>query len=665
MPTILFTEEASTHKTGIKMKARIERGRIKIQLEAVEESIWLPQKEELFRLIGSSNSVKDDERQVSCALSVHNFKKLRKLGCGLSQDTHTQEVIKLMKLDWDLYTRESECGNATKEGLEWCKDYVFKKKPYPHQILGFQFLHSMSRPALFGDCGTGKTFMVLTYGESLMQKEKWCFLVICPVNLIRHVWITDADKFTNLSCLGLREDSVVRVKVADFDKGADKKDPAAKKKARRRATLRRNKLLKERFQKDAEIYVLNPENLRTDPKEKLVKELLKRKIKEGYKVCLVIDESSKLKSRTSRTYKALKRLRAFCEECIIMTGTPSPNGILDLWAQFSVLDDGLTLQKSFTDFRSETHTLEPMYGVTYKDSKGVKQTVTTWKPKREAPGEVYATIKNRMIRFRTDDCIDLPPVRILVRDVPLSKEQADVYDDMENMLYTELEGEPSTAKIAVGKLIKLREITGGFIRTDKGKDIQIGKTVPKLLEMDMLLEQSIADKLGDDGPPSKALIWANYRWECKTLVERYKKKYNARGLFGGISASAKDKAIERFKNDPKSRLLVCHPASVGHGLTMTEANFAFYYSLSYNYEELYQSYRRINRPGQDRPMTYYFLVAPDTIDEELLEAMRAKKDLSDLITDGKFDRQSFLNHRKDQRNETFDIGWSVGPEQTT
>lgn len=649
------------------MKAAVIRGRIRVFLDAIEEDIWLPQKEEIFRQIGSANEVKNkekkiEEKQISIALSVQNFQKLKGMGCKLSTDEHTKSTIQTMRVDWDLYTRESEAVKAAKEGIQFCKDYTFKMKPYDHQLVGFQFLHSMDRPALFGDCGTGKTFMVLTYAESLMQKEKWCFLVICPVNLIKHIWIKDGGKFTDLELLGLRSETVAQVLVRDFDKDVDRKDPEEKKKARRRANLRHGKVLKELFDNDADIYALNPANLRTDPKEKRVKDLMKRKIKEGYKWCLVIDESSMLKSRTSRTYKALKRLRALAESCIIMTGTPSPNGMLDLWAQFSLLDGGSTLQPSFSDYRLDTHELKPLWGCTYKNRKGEKQQVETWRPKRGAVNEVYTTISKRMIRFRTDDCIDLPPSRTLVRYVGMNKEQTDAYEDMETMLYTELEGEPVTAKIAVGKIIKLREITGGFLRTDQGKDVQLGKKIPKLLEMDELLEQSIADKMGDEGRPSKAIIWANYRWECKTLIERYEKKYRARGLFGGVTVNAKDKAIGEFENDPRARLLVCHPASVGHGMNFTAANYAFYYSLSHNFEETYQSYRRTLRPGQDRPMTYYFLVTQDTIDEELLAANKGKKDLSDLITDGKFDRNSFLNHRKESRNAEFDFSWSVGNE---
>jgi SNF2 family DNA or RNA helicase len=227
----------------------------------------------------------------------------------------------------------------------------------------------------------------------------------------------------------------------------------------------------------------------------------------------------------------------------------------------------------------------------------------------------------------------------------MNQAQTEAYEAMEEMLFIELEGVPVTARVAAAKLLKLREITGGFIIADDKREIPLGADAPKMIELDTLLEQSIADKMGDEGPPNKAIIWAQYQWECKTLIKRYGKRYGAKGLFGGISNGAKDAAIKAFKHDDACRVLVCHPASAGHGLTLVEANYIFYYSLSYNFEEFYQSYRRTARAGQRRAMFYYFLICPGTIDEELKEAIRAKKNLSDLITDGQFNREELIGKR--------------------
>lgn len=631
--------------------------------------------EKLSAKIGSLCFVDKRPREMSCALSPHNLRKLRIFGCDLSEEAVTRKIVKNMRAELDAYLVESERANKVKEGLILYPNYEFKKPPYQHQELGFQFLHAISKAALFGDCGTGKTFMVLTYADSLLKAGcPMAFIVICPVNLIEHVWGDDAKSFSDLKCVGLRESATPYLKPSDFDDPKDppmdRKERAAlrrtraedkswKRKARRKSNARHKLKVEERFKTEADMYVINPENLRTDVKEKRVLDLCKRLKKEGKDICFIIDESSKVKTRTSRTYKSLMRIRKQSTQCIIMTGTPSPNGVLDLWAQFSILDGGMTLQPSYVDYRRDFAVEKVLRGTTYTDGAGKQQNVTVWGPRAGAANEVHKIIEPRMIRFRTADCIDLPPERFIMRYVEMTADQAAFYADMEERLFAEIAGQPVTARVAIAKLMKLREVTGGFVIDDDGKPQPFNKDATKMLELDALLEQSIGDKMGDSGPPLKAIIWAQYQWECKTLVERYRKKYGAQGLFGGISSGAKDRAIRDFKTKDRCRILVCHPASAGHGLTLTQANFAFYYSLSYNFEEFYQSYRRIARPGQKRSMTNYLLVAPNTIDEELLDAIRSKKNLSDIVTDGEFDQEGFLNVRGKLGGQV-EFDWDAG-----
>ena len=643
------------------MRAHVEKGKIRITF--AEGDAGTQQLLQVAEHIGSM-SLGDEthgEAGASCTLSVQNFRKLRRLGCKLADDAHTKEVVARLLGEVAEYDAESARIAKAKRGEQLVKNYAFKLPPFAHQKLAFQFLHASKTPAFFGDCGTGKTASFLYFADSLKKfGERWAFIVVCPVNLIRHVWIDDARRFSDLTALSLRTESPPLL-AQDWPKG-DRADPSVRAKAAANAKKRRGTHLKDHYAQDADLYVINPENLRDAPKEKRLLDLCKRKLAEGYQLGLIIDESSKLKNRTSQTYRSLKRIRAYCERCVIMTGTPSPNGILDLWAQFSVLDNGATLHPSFIDYRAEVAREITLRGLSYKGYGGKDVPVTKWEPRPGSAQQVYRTIEPRMIRFRTEDCIDLPPARFIHRDVAMNPQQEEAYADMEEMLFTELEGEPITARVAASKLLKLREITGGFIITDARKEVPLGADSPKMIELDELLEQSIADKLGDEGPPSKALVWAQYQWECKTLIKRYGKPYGAKGLFGGISSSGKDAAIKAFKEDPACRMLVCHPASAGHGLTLIEANYAFYYSMSYNFEEFYQSYRRMTRPGQKRAMTYYFLVVPGTIDEELLEAIRNKQNLSDLITDGKFSRTQLTARRAQPAPTSFT--WEVSPAST-
>ena len=614
----------------------------------------LEQADPIYHQIGSASPQPNKPLLISCALSIDNFKKLKRLGARLSKDPATRAIVARLREQLDEYEKESRLVLEAKNGGVcvydeiYCEDYEFKVKPFSHQVVAFHFLHSTKTPAFFGGCGVGKTAAVLWFAHSLTKQGNWTFLVFCPVNLIEHVWIEDAAKFLadEFKVNSLRESSAPSIRVEDWPDGADRKDKEARKKAYTNAKRRHSKKLVERYTADADMFVINYENVRTDAKEKRITDLVKRRKNEGDNVCLILDESTRFKSRTSRTYKALKRIRAHCERCVIMTGTPSPNGLADLWSQFMVLDEGMTLGPSFTDYRHDTH-----YQFSFKVGPSKNKTVVKWNPKAGSPRIVHAMINPRMIRFHTDDCVDLPPRRFLVRHIDMTKDQRSLYDDMEEYLFTEIDGEPVTARVAVTKLMKLREITGGFVINDYEEQVAIDKVTPKMAELDLLLEQALSPGLIPEGPPTKALVWAQYQWECNTLIARYEKAYGARGLFGGISQGKRDAAIRAFKGDPKCRVLICHPKSAGHGLTLTEASYAIYYSLSYDLEEFEQSFRRNARPGQERKQTYYFLVCPGTIDEELLSAIQRKKNLADVVTDGAPRRTHFVQHRESTPGE--------------
>ena len=182
------------------MEAEIVRGRIRLSFpdeldkQAIENVLA-----RLSEQIGSARLVDKNPRQISCALSPHNFRKLRVAGCRLSQNHSTRKIIAEMRADRNVYLEESKRGDRAKAGEQLVENYKFKAPPFEHQKLGFQFLHSMPNPALFGDCGTGKTFMVLTYADSLIKAGvDVVFLVVCPVNLIQHVWLEDAETFSDL-----------------------------------------------------------------------------------------------------------------------------------------------------------------------------------------------------------------------------------------------------------------------------------------------------------------------------------------------------------------------------------------------------------------------------------------------------------------------------------
>lgn len=598
-----------------------------VTLDHEDDDVTLEQQQMLLSSIGTASVRPGFPPTVRCAMSVVNFRKIREMFPYAKRDRDheiTTNLVSKLRKEKELYDEDSVRGLRAKQGESFGPEYEFKLPPFEHQRIGWSFLHAVKNPALLGDCGVGKTFIAGTWADSIIKAGKpTMFLVTCPVSIIKHAWIADLIKFTDLKATRLHE-------------------PSSYKKKERVAA---------RFAEDSDVYIINPEALIRS--EKQMKALIRRQKKAGKELILIIDESSKMKSEGSKAFKMVKAIRAFASRAVIMTGTPAPNGIPDLWSQFFLLDQGMTLQPKSVDYRHDTMVSFKMK-THNKDDKGNRISITRWAPKAGVANSVYKTIEPHMIRFRSEDCIDLPDKQFLRRDVEMTKEQKSSYAEMRDHLFTEIEGEGVTARIAAVRLMKLRQVTGGFLTTDTGKATAINKDTPKMLALDDILDQVVGRRLGDVGrKPTKAIIWAQYKWECQALNRRYK-KYGARGLYGGISHSKRDDNIEAFMNDDKCTVLVCHPGAAGHGLTLTAANYAIYYSLSYNWDEFYQSARRIARPGQMRPMFFYFLMVKGTIDEVIVKALQKKKNVSDIITDGPF-RRDILDSIQLPGDQSIDI----------
>lgn len=490
---------------------------------------------------------------------------------------------------------EIQAIRRVKKGKYNSTKYSFKFSPYKHQEKGFHFMHAAPRLAIHGDCGTGKTAIAASFSESLIEAgEGGPILVVCPISIIVQSWLKDIEKFTNLKAISIYEPS----------------------------SYKRKEKREKRLATDADIYIASFSLILL-----MEKELRKKKFR-----TIIVDESTKIKNPRSKTFRALLEVAWKADRRYVMSGTPAPNGPIDLWSQFFFIDGGQTLEPSFVDFRNKFYNrIEIGGGKEF------------WTPKRHAPAEVNKLIEPVSIRFRASECLDLPKQVFVTRECPMSKEQARVYKDMAEDLFVQLEsGEPVTARVAISRLMKLREVTGGFIIDDSGEPHQVGSN-PKMSDLDDLLEQALSS--GEH----KALIWIQYRWEAREILKKYKKKYGARGLYGDIPQKDKDKNIDSFLSEDACRILVCHPQSAAHGLTLTVANYSIYYSLSYNFEEYYQSSKRVHRPGQKKTSFYYFLTCPDTIDETLLSCIQDKKNVQDVIVDGKTSAESILGLQGDKK----------------
>jgi len=576
-------QESGPHRMVLSIKGT----RMSIQSDMVELLVEIEEK------IGSAK-VSDGIRGIAtCKASIQNITRIRKIAFGrtratMAKDDETISAVKKMKLELDDYNNEKRQIVDVKRWNVKRKPYEFKFSPYKHQIQGFEFMHASGNGAVFGDPGIGKTAIAASFIESISELgEGLPVLVVCPISIIKQSWVKDFEKFTGLHVVSIYEPSSYK---------------------------RKEKRIK-RLASDADVYIASFSLLRI-----MEKELRQKKF-----ATIIVDESTKIKNPHSNTFRSLKRISWKTTRRYVLTGTPSPNGPMDLWSQFYFLDNGITLEPSLTDFKHQY----------FNKIEFGDRGAAFWRPKAGMSKKIYELTEPRSIRFRARDCLDLPGQVFTVRDIPMSGEQLRVYTEMAENLFVELEsGESITARVAVSKLMKLREITGGFVIDDRSQSHPISSN-PKMDELDELIRQIMATE------ENKALIWIQYRWEAREIIRRFK-EFGASGLYGDVTQKNKDKNVDRFLLDPGSRILVCHPQSAAHGLTLTVANYSIYYSLSYNFEEYYQSSKRIHRHGQDKTTFYYFLTCQKSIDESLLKCIQDKKNVQDLLIDGALDTRSLL-----------------------
>jgi len=560
---------------------------------------------EIENHIGSATVSEKMDSTATCRASIQNITRIRKLTNGraratMAKDDDTRAAVDKMRMDLNDYKEEEKNISNVKNWRNERQSYKFKFSPYKHQIQGFEFMHASSNGAVFGDPGIGKTAIAASFIESMSEVgEGLPVLVVCPISIIKQSWIKDFEKFTDLNVVSIYEPSSYK---------------------------RKEKRIK-RLETEADVYISSFSLLR----------IMEKDLRGKRFATIIVDESTKIKNPQSKSFKSLKRISWKSTRRYVLTGTPSPNGPMDLWSQFYFLDRGITLEPSLVDFR---------YNGFNKIEFG-NNGAAMWKPKAGMSKKIYDLTKSRSIRFRARECLDLPEQVFTVRNVQMSGEQLRVYTEMAEHLFVELEGgESITARIAVSKLMKLREITGGFVIDDKSQSHPISSN-PKMDELNDLVHQIMATK------ENKALIWIQYRWEAREIIKRFK-EFGASGIYGGVTQRQKDINVDRFLEDADSRILVCHPQSAAHGLTLTVANYSIYYSLSYNFEEYYQSSKRIHRHGQDKTTFYYFLTCQKSIDESLLKCIQDKKNVQDLLIDGALDTKSLLglSGKAKKNNET-------------
>jgi len=302
---------------------------------------------------------------------------------------------------------------------------------------------------------------------------------------------------------------------------------------------------------------------------------------------MAVDESTTIKTPSAKRTKAILNLGKMAKYRRILTGSPVTKSPLDLYTQCGFLD-GVQIPKGYKRL-----------------------------------GELSDKLKPFSYRVLKEDCLDLPDKIYIKREVDLTDEQKSTYVTMKSAALAQLNGKMATAPHVLTQIMRLHQITCGHLKNDDDTITEIkNNRISSLLE---ILEEV----------EGKVIIWANYVYDIKRIVKAIGLKYGEDTIvqyYGAIPAEQRQKNIEEFQdlNSPV-RFFVGNPQTGGYGITLTAANNVVYYSNGYDLEKRLQSEDRAHRIGQKKAVTYVDLIAPKTIDEKIVKALRKKINIATEI----------------------------------
>jgi SNF2 family DNA or RNA helicase len=343
----------------------------------------------------------------------------------------------------------------------------------------------------------------------------------------------------------------------------------------------------------ADIYLVNYEAARSDDAE--LRFLLRRR-----PTILVCDESHTAKNAGSRTAWSLAFLRSAAARVWLMSGTPVTNRMEDCYAQVFVADGGRMLGS--------------------KDEFWARYIRRS--DRDSATKELKHALAPILLRRTKDEVLDLPEKVFESRYVELRGEQREMYEAIRRNLYSELKAMPQEVfdralPNVLTRLLRLSQVASNprLVFPDFAGD------PAKVKEIDGLLEDLIVAN------GRKVVLWSHYVRTIEELLTRYR-QYNPVAVYGGIETSARAKAVERFQQEPDAMLFIGNPQAAGTGLTLTAAHYAIYETLTWRYDLYAQSIDRTHRIGQTRNVTYFRVLAHDTIDMEIAESLERKRELA-------------------------------------
>ncbi len=423
---------------------------------------------------------------------------------------------------------------------------------FPHQRIGVGWLIQREATILGDDMGLGKTLTVLAAFDELLSREVVDFLlVIAPNSLVKN-WIREAHQWIpNISILPLPKATKERRKLlASFDL-LDSKDLT-------------------------QGLVLNYEAARLPEVNESLVELCSTR-----RVMLCLDESQRIKNPLSKTFQAISVIAERCPRRVLLSGTPTPKNISDIWSQMHVVDQGERFGSNFYQWLGSVAELGNQYS---------EVAVRRFIPNRV--NQTIGRVREVMLRRSKESVLNLPEKLFSIRDIELKGAQRDRYEEIRKELrlkMTSLSGKVFTREVQSILEQYLRAVQ--VASNPRLIDSSWRGEPAKFLELDQIVEELVEQ--GDQ----KLVIWTNFLGNVDELLERYE-RYDPAPFSGQVSPAERDLSVKAFQESDRVRIFIAVPAAGGVGITLTRAQTAVYLDKSWNAEHWLQSIDRIHRIGQ-------------------------------------------------------------------
>ena len=445
-----------------------------------------------------------------------------------------------------------------------------KYSPHDYQTYAVDYIETHPISTVFLDMGLGKTSITLTAINDLLfdSFEVHRVLVIAPLRVARDTWTAEVDKWDHLQNL-----------ICSVAVGTE---------SERKAALMR----------PADIYIINRENVQWLVEESGIPFTFDM---------IVIDELSSFKNHNTKRFKAMLKVRPRVSRIVGLTGTPASNGLMDLWAEFRILDMGQRLGRFITKYRTDY----------FQPDKRNGQIIYSYKPLPYAEDAIYKQISDVTISMKAADHLKMPELISSEYTVRLSDEETQKYADLKQELVLSLGDAEITAANAASLSGKLSQMANGAIYDDSDEVIQIHDR--KLDALEDIIESA-------NGKPVLVAYW--FKHDLIRISEKLKKLHIP---FSHLDTSD---SIRRW-NSGEIPVALIHPASAGHGLNLQSGGSTLvWFGLTWSLELYQQTVARLWRQGQtSETVVVQHIVTKGTIDERIMKALSLKEHTQTALID--------------------------------